>query len=286
MEAKTRATSIMYIQLSNLLFAATAVCIGYLGGKFDGYFTSLCRFIVGAAIGLASLAFTRTPFKINRLKPWLGRGVFGSLGMVLYYLSIVLGSPGRASLLNNSYPVFVAIIAFFILRAKVRLSTVGGILVSFAGIALVLWDGSKSSFLADSAGLASGMVAAVSYHFNKKASQTEDAVVIYLGVCFVGILGTAFSANQFARLDWLSAGLLLLAGLGGYFAQIAITLGLRDIDATEGSVHTFLKIPMTSLGGWLMLSEPLSLRFFLGTLLIFLGLFMDKLVPQRKPPRA
>lgn len=286
MEATTRARSIAYIQLSNLLFAATAVCIGYLGGKFDGYFTSLCRFLVGAAIGLGGLALAKRPFRINRLKPWLGRGVFGSLGMVLYYLAIVLGSPGRASLLNNSYPVFVAIIAIFILRARVRLATVGGILVSFAGIALVLWDGSKSSFPADAAGLASGIVAAVSYHFNKKASQTEDAVVIYLGVCFVGILGTAFSAGQFARLDWVSALLLLAAGLGGYFAQIAITLGLRDIDATEGSVHTFLKIPMTSLGGFLMLSEPLSLRFFAGTLLIFLGLFLDRLLPERRPRRG
>jgi drug/metabolite transporter (DMT)-like permease len=282
MELRPRAKSIFYLQLSNLLFAATAICVGFLGGKFDGYFTSLCRFVVGAAFGLGQLALTKTPFRIKRFKPWLGRGIFGALGMVLYYLAIVAGSPGRASLLNNSYPVFIALIAIFILRSRVRLSTACGILLAFCGIALVLWDGSKSSLLGDVAGLLSGVLAAVSYLFNKEASRTEHPVVIYLGVCFAGIIGTVFSAGQFARIDPLSAGLLVLAGLGGYFAQIAITVGLRDIDAAEGSVHTFLKIPLTSLGGWLILSEPLTLRFFLGTALIFAGLFLDKLVPDRR----
>jgi drug/metabolite transporter (DMT)-like permease len=281
MELRPRAKSIFYLQLSNLLFAATAICVGFLGSKFDGYFTSLCRFVVGAAFGLGQLALTKTPFRIKRFKPWLGRGIFGALGMVLYYLAIVAGSPGRASLLNNSYPVFIALIAIFILRSRVRLSTAGGILLAFSGIALVLWDGSKSSLLGDVAGLSSGVLAAVSYLFNKEASRTEHPVVIYLGVCFAGIIGTVFSAGQFARVDLLSAGLLVLAGLGGYFAQIAITVGLRDIDAAEGSVHTFLKIPLTSLGGWLILSEPLTPRFFLGTALIFAGLFLDKLVPDK-----
>lgn len=282
MERSARAKALFFIHLSNVLFAAMAVCVGLLGGKFDGYFTSLCRFLVGAAIGFGQLAATRRPFKLHRPLPWLGRGIFGALGMILYYVAIVKGSPGRASLFNNAYPVFVAVISFFVLRQRIGAAAAGGILLSFAGIGLVLWDGAKSSFLGNLAGVSSGVIAAVSYHFNKEASKTEDPVVIYLGVCFMGILGTGFSVGQFARVDLASAGLLALAGLCGYFAQIAITVGLRDLDATEGSLHTFVKIPIAVLGGWLFLSEPLSLRFFLGTALVFAGLFLDKLLPGRK----
>ncbi len=277
-----RAKSIFFIQLSNLLFAGTAVFISLLSGKFDGYFSSFSRFLVGALFGFAQLAVLRRPFKIVRFKPWLGRGIFGALGMVLYYLSISLGSAGRASLFNNSFPLFVALIAIFLFRDRVRLSTLGGLLLSFVGVALVLWDGVKSSALADIVGLASGIIAAASYHFNKQASQTEDPIVIYLGVCFAGMIATAFSLPQLVRLDALSALLLILAGLGAYFAQLAITVGLRDIDTTEGSVHTFMKIPLTVLASWLLLSEKLSPRFIFGSTILLCGLFLDKLIPQRR----
>lgn len=280
------ARSIFYLQLSNILFAATAIFLGRLAGRFDGYFTSFVRFLVGTAFGFAQLAAMRRPFRIVRLKPWLGRGIFGAAGMILYYLSIGMGSPGRATLFNTSYPVFVALIAIFLLRSRVRITVLACIALSLAGVALVLWDGARSSLLADLAGLGSGILAGASYHFNKRASQTEDPIVIYLGVCFAGMLATAFSVPQFAQVDPGSALLLILAGLGGYFAQLAITVGLRDIDATRGSVHTFLKVPLTALAGWFFLSEKIGWRFLAGTILLLAGLFLDKLIPARGSPGA
>lgn len=283
-----RVKSIFFLQLSNVLFAITAIFISLLSSKFDGYFTSSCRFLVGTALGFGQLAITKRPFKIVKIKPWLGRGVFGAIGMILYYVAIALGSPGRASLLNNTYPIFVAIIAIFIMRDKVKPFTVIGLFLSFIGVALVLWDGAKISFMADLVGLASGVVAAVSYHFNKKASQTEDPIVIYLGVCLVGLIATAFSVPQALKLDWLAALLLILAGAGGYFAQIAITVGLRDIDTTEGSVHTFVKIPLTVIAGCIFLSDPITSRFILGTALLLVGLLLDQIITlvSRKAKRG
>ncbi len=281
MKAKlTRAESIFYLQLSNLLFACTAVFISVVSDRFDGYFTSFCRFLVGLVIGLSQLRLTGRPFKIERFKPWLGRGVFGSAGMILYYVAIALGTPGRASLFNNSFPLFVAIIAILILRDTVRMNTIAGLLVAFSGIAFVLWDGSSVPPVADLVGLASGILAGISYHFNKVASKTEDPIVIYLGVCIVGALATSFSARAALALDPLSAILIALAGIGAYAAQICITIGLRDIPTTEGSVHTFAKIPLTVLAGTLFLGNAITLRFVVGTALLFAGLMLNQLAPK------
>lgn len=277
----SRLKSLFFIHLSNVLFAVTAILISMLSGSFDGYFTTFSRFLVGVFIGFGQLAVTRTPFKITRFKPWLGRGIFGALGMTLYYVSIALGSPGRASLFNNSFPIFVAIIAICFLGQKVRAATVAGILVSFAGVALVLRDGSAANLAGDAIGVASGILAGISYHFNKRASQTEHPVVIYLGVCLVGLIANAFALPQAVHLDVRSAILLVLAGFGAYYAQIAITIGLRDIDTTEGSVHTFVKIPLTILGGALFLGDRISLRFVAGTTLLLAGIFLDK-IPEKK----
>ncbi|HNY22307.1 MAG TPA: DMT family transporter [Treponemataceae bacterium] len=273
----TRSQSILYLQLSNVFFAATAVCVSLLSSRFDGYFTSFCRFLVGLAIGLAELAARKRPFKIVRFKPWLGRGIFGAAGMILYYISIALGTPGRASVLNNSFPLFVAVIAVLVLREDVRAATVAGLILAFSGVALVLWDGAAVTPLADAVGIASGFIAGISYHFNKRASKTEDPIVIYLGVCIVGILATAFSLPQAARLDVASTILLLLAGAGAYVAQICITIGLRDIPTTEGSVHTFAKIPLTVIAGIAFLGDSITMRFVAGTALLIVGLFLNQL---------
>jgi len=279
----SRARSIFFLHLSNLLFAGTALALGSLSDRFDGAFTSFCRFAVGALIGFGQLAAYRRPFRVERLGPWLGRGIFGSAGMTLYYVAIALGTPGRASLLNNSFPLFVGLIAIFVLREEVRASTVAGLLVAFSGIALVLWDGSRFSLIADLVGLSSGILAGVSYHFNKAASRTEDPIVIYLGVCFVGLAVNAFSVPAgLSVLDPAAAALLALAGLGGYAAQIFITIGLRDIPTTEGSVHTFAKIPLTVLAGWLLLGNGISARFVVGTALLIAGLILNQLRPKSR----
>lgn len=272
----SRAQSIFYLQISNVFFAATAVCVSLLSDRFDGYFTSFCRFLVGLAIGLVELAARKRPFKIVRFKPWLGRGIFGAAGMILYYVSIALGSPGRASVFNNSFPLFVALIAVVVLREEVRAATVAGLLLAFSGIALALWDGAAVTLIADATGIASGFIAGISYHFNKRASRTEDPIVIYLGVCIVGLAATAFALPQAVNLDLLSVPLLVLAGAGAYVAQICITIGLRDIPTTEGSVHTFAKIPLTVVAGMIFLGDSITVRFIAGTALLIVGLFLNQ----------
>lgn len=279
----TRLQSIAAIHVSNILFAATALFISLLSGRFDGYFTSFCRFFVGIFIGFGQLSLQGKPFRIVRFKPWIGRGIFGAAGMTLYYVSIAFGTPGRASLFNNSFPVFVAIIAIFFLGEHVRTTTIAGLFIAFSGIGLVLFDGVKVPPIADITGLASGILAGISYHFNKRASRTEDPVVIYLGVCIVGLAANAFAAGQVVNLDPVSALFLVLAGISAYAAQIFITIGLRDIPTTEGSVHTFAKIPLTVIAGWLILGDAISLRFIVGTGLLIGGLFLNQLILRPAP---
>lgn len=277
-----KSTSLFYIHLSNVLFALTALFVAGLSGAFSGYFTSFARFAVGTLLGFTHLALSGKSFRVRRFWPWFGRGVFGSLAMTLYYIAIGLGSAGRASLLNNTFPIFVAVISFFILRERVRAVTAAGILLAFTGVAFVLADGSAGTLAGDLAGLASGILGGVSYHFNKRATRTEDPIVIYLAVCLVGMSFNAFSVPEALAVDPSQGLLLLLAGAGAYAAQVAITIGLARIDTTAGSVHTFAKIPLTILGGILIFRDPATFRFFLGTALLAAGILLDKLVKPKK----
>lgn len=276
---ETRALAL--IHLSNILFAATALLIALLSQSRGGYYTSFARFLVGTLLAFSHLALHKKPFVIHRKKPWIGRGIFGALAMTLYYVSIDLGTAGRASLFNNSFPIFVAIIAIAFLKEPVFPVTILSIIIAFAGVALVLADGSRGNVLADIAGLASGMIAGLSYHFNKKASMTEDPVIIYLGVCLVGMLFNAHSLFPLSPPNPSELVILALAGLGAYWAQVAITAGLRDIDTTRGSIHTFFKIPLTIAGGIIFFSNTVTLRFIAGSILLVTGILLDRLVRIR-----
>ena len=281
-QKKSQLVSLLFIYGSNILFAATALIISLLSKSFDGYFTTFSRFALGLLIGLMQLFITKTPFRIVNFKPWIGRGFFGSLAMMLYYVSISIGSPGRATFFNNTFPIFVALIAIFIFKDKVRIATIFGIIIAFVGMYIVLADDQASTLAANSIGISSGVFAGISYHFNKRASLTEHPVVIYLGVCIVGLLMTSFSAPQIVNLDLHSIIILILAGAGAYFAQICLTIGLRDIDITEGSIHTFVKIPMTSIGALIFLRDPITAGLVAGIALLFFGIFFDRLVPVKK----
>ena len=273
--------SLAYIYLSNILFAATALIISLLSKEFDGYFTTFSRFAAGLVIGLVQLAVTKTPIKVSNYKPWIGRGIFGSLAMMLYYVSISTGSPGRATFFNNTFPIFVAIIAIVFLKDKVRIATIIGILIAFVGMYLVLSDDKSSTVTANIIGISSGFFAGISYHFNKKASLTEHPTVIYLGVCIVGLVMTGFSIPQAVNLNLSSVIILILAGAGAYFAQIALTIGLLDIPITAGSIHTLVKIPLTSLGGLIFFRDPITVGLVAGIVLLFTGIFFDRLIKLR-----
>lgn len=278
----SRLRSIILIHLSNVLFAATAILLSLPTVHFDGWFTSLCRFVVGLLFGLGQLAVSKVPLKVHRWRPWLGRAIFGALAMTLYFLSIGLGSPSRASLFNNSFPLFVALISVFFLRERISLKTAFGLVLSFTGVILVRYDGTPGTLLADLAGIASGLLAGASYHFNKAAVRSEHPVVIYLGVCAFGIVLNAFSIPQVSLLTPLSAILLAAAGLAAYWAQVTLTIGLKELPSTEGSIHTFMKIPITALAAFLILGDSLNLAFIAGTGLLIIGLCFNQR-PRKEP---
>jgi drug/metabolite transporter (DMT)-like permease len=264
---------------SNLFFAFSAFFVKLSSYAADGWFASLARFVIGGAIGLACLAALRRPLRVKRFSMWAGRGFFGAVSMVLYYISIDLGSAGRASLLNNTYPIFVALIGLFARKRRARPATLAGIVLSMGGVAMVFWDGAGLSPLADACGLASGILASVSLLFNKKASETEDPIVIYLGVCLVGTLACSFSAPQAASLDLPAAAFLGAMALTAFLGQVSITKGLRELSAEEGSLISYLKIPIAILISWAFLGERLSARFLAGTGWIVLGLLLDRFKP-------
>jgi drug/metabolite transporter (DMT)-like permease len=283
MIAKTmRGAGTLAVVASSLLFAGMAALVKVLSAEYDGIFVSLGRFAVGAALASAAIAIRGEGFAIRDPKDVVLRGVYGSVGMILYFVSIQLSGAGRGSVLNTTYPLFSIILGAVFFGERLGPRSKLGALVCFSGVALIFWDGSSPSLLGDCVGLLSGFIAALSAQYTKRARVRNGPEIVYLSVCVSGILACCWTAPRALSLDPGAALVLLGSAVLGYAAQISLTWGVKYMTASEAGIISFLKVPAAIALG-LLLGEGLSLRFALGTLIVLAGLAVAELGTGRVP---
>jgi drug/metabolite transporter (DMT)-like permease len=263
------------ILASALFFSLGAVVIKVLTNQYDVYFASWFRFAVGIALSAIFIFITGRDFRIYDKKLVILRSFYGAAAMVLYYIAIQMTSSGRATLLNTTYPVFVVIFGALFYKTKVRADHVISIVLCLAGVILVFYDGSKYNIWGDVIGLVSAVFAAQAMHYMKKARVNNNSFIIYMSVCGVGLLGTSFSLGQFARLDWMGALLLVVSGAIMFLGQIALTYGIKFVSTIRGSVLSFSKIVFTIIMS-LFIGEVIKTKFIIGTVLIIIGLVINR----------
>lgn len=272
----SRNAGLLAVAASSALFAGMAALVKLLSAEYDGVFVSLARFAVGAAIASATIAARGEGFAIRDPRDVVWRGIYGSVGMILYFVSIQLSGAGRGSVLNTTYPLFSILLGALFFGERLGGRSKAGAAVCFAGVALIFWDASSPSLLGDCVGLLSGLVAGVSIQYTKKARVNNSSEIVYLSVCVSGMLATFWTAPRALSLDLPSLLILLASAILGYGGQIALTWGVKYMDASEAGIVSFLKIPI-AIGLGLFLGEGLSLRFAAGTLVVIAGLAVAEL---------
>ena len=129
------------------------------------------------------------------------------------------------------------------------------------------------------------LVAGFSIQYTKKARVNNGAEIVYLSVCVSGILATFWTAPRGLSLDLRSASILVASAVLGYGGQIALTWGVKFMDASEAGIISFLKVPI-AIGLGLFLGEGFTPRFAAGTLVVMAGLAVAELKRAGSPARG
>lgn len=264
----------IFIFISCVFFAISAVLVKFVSSEFSSFFVSLFRFVVGIVLGFGMLIVSKQKFKVQNKFSWMLRGITGFISMVLFYLAIEMTNSGRATLLNNMYPVFVLIFGMLFFKEQVRKKGIIGLGLCVIGIFIVFYDGNHYRVLGDIIGILSGIIMGIATHYTKESSQNEHPAIVYLSACFIGLLLIPFSIGEINKISLNSFFLLFLIGLSSFLAQVFMTDGYKYISATEGSMISYLKIPITIILTS-FLGEKLGWEFFVGTLLIVTGLYFN-----------
>jgi len=205
--------------------------------------------------------------------------------MTLSYAAITLTSGGRATLLSNTYPIFVAVFATLFFKERLSASAVPSLILCTLGSVVVLNDGAGYPTAGDALALLSAVFAGAALNHLKRARETENPFTLYLSPCLFGLpLSLSLSVKSFVFVP----GPFLLAVFVGFVvfgAQVLMTWGYKHVPVARGSRIFYLET-ILSVGFGALMGEKLRLAFFLGGLLILSGLALDAVFTIKADKRS
>jgi drug/metabolite transporter (DMT)-like permease len=138
---KSQITMRTWIALSAALFLWASAYTGIRVGlkAYSPAHVALLRFLIGSVV-LAIFA-SRSEFRLPRLRDVPYLLMTGVFGITFYNLALNYGevsvNAGVASLLISSAPIWIALLSAVVIHERLTIWGWGGVLVSFAGVALI-----------------------------------------------------------------------------------------------------------------------------------------------------
>ena len=261
---------------STVSFTVNVLLIRALGEvqAVNVWLVACVRFVAGMAV---VLGFYRREFKFRRLftEPKLiGRGIVGGGSVYLFYLTVVHLGAGRATFINNTYVIFGALLAVWVLGERFSTALALGSAAALGGLALLTNAFGAGAHVNhyDLLGIASAFAAAYVVVTIRQLHATDHSSTIFAAQCVYGLLicgGPAVLHPQsIAPLAWM---MMLLAGLFAAIGQITMTRAFRDLPVAEGSLLQMLVPLGIAVGGLVFFGEHFTPGELIGAALILGG---------------
>jgi len=234
-------------------------------------FFVFARFLLGSLVVCAIMIYRRQLPRPRSYHLLLGRTVFNCVAVYCFYMAVEFTSVAEANILNMTYPVFVALISWALLREQRDPVAMVMVAVAFAGIWLILAP-EKLDLKTDNLwGLASGLSASVSMTYLNVSRQVHDTNTVLFFMFGLGaLLIFAVFRGDFFWPDPQELYYLGLCAASGVAGQFLLTIGFRHVTAVDGSIISSMRILLAALLGPFVVGElPLNAAGWAGALLLF-----------------
>lgn len=253
---------------------------------------TVLRSALGGALVLLWCRWRKVPLFARDGTLWAGiaAGMLFGGEFVLIFLALDFTTVARSTLMINTMPFWVLLGAHFLLGEHMSARKVVGLVLAFAGVALVFSDKlslpDPAALKGDIMSLGAGILWAATTLVIKRsrlAHASAEKVLLYqLVVSAVVVLPLLLFAGPLLRApSALSTGALLFQAV--YIVAFTYVVWfwlMRRYPAAGLSSFAFLTPAFGVLCGGILLGEPLSLRIFLALGLIAAGLVIVNRVPK------
>ena len=268
---------IILMCLSTVAFSIMHGLVRFVSEVLPPFQIAFFRNIFGLAFLLPLLM--RYRFAVLRTKQ-IGlhalRGVINIAAMLMYFTALSISPIAKVTALGFTAPIFMAILAVIVLGERFRIYRWSAIFLGFVGILIILRPG---LIVIDTGALlviGSAVLWAVAMLIIKIQSRTESSltIVAYMGI-FLGVFSIAPALWVWQPFEIQTLGLMVLIGLFGSIAQMAISESLKETDPTALMPFDFLKLIWTAMiGAWFFAEIPDIFTWIGATVIFSSGLFI------------
>lgn len=250
------------------------------------FYRSLIGLALVVAFGIATRRLGQA--RTRRLPLHLIRNVFHFTAQYLWFYALAYIPLAQLFAIEFTTPIWVALLAPFLLQEKMTARRVMAAFLGFAGILLIARPGVQSL----NEGHLTAALATIGFcgsiMITKVLARTETTwnILFWLTLTqsFYGAVtvfwdGEATLPSQ-AVLPWV-----VLVGICGLTAHVSLTSALMIAPASVVAPMDFARLPVIVVVGWLAYSEPLEIAVAAGAALI-LGANMMNLVFENRRARA
>lgn len=261
--------------ISSLLFAMMGVCVRFASSTVPVTEIILFRSVIGLFLIIPIMLIKKASFIGNRPRVLLVRGLTGFCALSLYFLAISRIPLATAVMLNYTSPLFVALMAPFILKEKFNGKIFSLILLGFTGVGLIVHPSSHMDFSGSFIALISGIFASFAYISIGALRQDHSSLTIVSyfftvsSVLSIPIAWTTFKIPT--RLEFL-----YLAGTGVFatIAQIFMTRAYRIGSTSATSAYASTIVLFSLFFGMVFWRENPTLMTLIGGILVVISVVL------------
>lgn len=267
--------------LSGLLFATMLVCVKTVSDAVPlGQIVFFRSFF--ALIPLIVFLWLRHEFPggLRTRRPWghVLRSSLGAAAMFASFASVARLPVAEATLISQLAPAFTAIAAAVFLSERLTRWRVGGVILGLAGVLALVWPelGGGQSDERRLAGYGYGLIMAVLTAFAmimvRSLNRTESPGAIAVWFVVVSMAGGLLTLPWgWSVPEGTTLLLLVLAGLFGGMAHIAMTLAFRYAEASRLAPFEYVALVWPITADLLIFGVPMAFTFFFALPLVLSG---------------
>jgi len=265
-----------YLVFASLFFSLMTVCVKKIDEAVPIYELVFFRSVF-------SLIITSIIIKKKKINPWgknksllILRGLLGTIALICIFYSIRNMPLSISTVIQYTYPIFISIFAVFLIKEKINFNLIIGLFLGWFGILIILNPYQSTSYEIDKLAIfiafSGAITTSLAYIAVKKLSKQEDIFIIikYFPLISVITLIPIVYANwitpQVSDLIWIiGIGIFTQAG------QTFLTLGLKNLPASQASSINYLQVIFGSIWGVYLFGEKITINFVIGSIFVLLG---------------
>ena len=265
-----------YLVLASLFFSLMTVCVKKIDENIPIYELVFFRSIF-------SLLITSIIIKNKQISPWgknkkllITRGLLGTIALLCIFYSIKNMPLSISTVIQYTYPIFISIFAIFLINERVNLKFIVALLLGWLGILIILNPSQSSNLEIKLFSLIIAFIGAITtslaYITVKKLSKEENIFIIIKYFPLISVI----TLLPIVYLNWITPAikdLIWIFGIGIFTqaGQTFLTLGLKNLPASQASSINYLQVIFASIWGIYLFGEELTINFIFGSIFVLLG---------------